>query len=350
VSDRLLTVSSSPHWRDAETIPRIMYGVVVALLPATVWGVWLYGVNALGVIAAAVVGAVGSEGLVQALTRKRVTALDGSAVVTGLLLALTLPPGVPLWLPFVGSVFAILVVKQAFGGLGHNFINPALAGRAFLQASWPVEVNTLWLNPRVHPGTLSGISGITQATPLEAMKGAFRTLGDPGASAAASEAARAIIQEYRGLSALTSLFYGSIGGCIGEVSAVFLLVGGLYMLARRYIGWSIPFSYVGTTAVLVWVFGGEGLFGGNPLFHVFGGGLFLGAFFMATDMVTSPITTKGKLVFGAGCGLLTVAIRIVGGYPEGVCYSILLMNLTVPLIDRHMRTRPFGAKQSGKRS
>jgi electron transport complex protein RnfD len=338
-----LTVSSSPHWRDAETIPRIMYGVVVALLPATAWGVWLYGANALGVVVAGVVGAVGSEALVQTLARKRVSALDGSAVVTGLLLSLTLPPGVPLWIPLVGSAFAIVVVKQAFGGLGHNFINPALAGRAFLQASWPVEVNTSWLPPRIHPGTLSGISGVTQATPLEAVKSAFRTLGDPDAGMQALDAARGVIQEYHGISALTSLFYGSIGGCIGEVSAVFLLVGGIYMLAKRYIGWSIPVAYIGVTGVLAWVFGGERLFEGNILFHLFAGGLFLGAFFMATDMVTSPITTRGRLIFGAGCGVLTVAIRILGGYPEGVCYSILLMNLTVPLIDRHVRTKPFGA-------
>ncbi len=346
MNSEALVVSSSPHWRDPETIPRIMYGVVVALVPATIWGIWLFGLPALGVVAAAVVGAVVSEAIVQRATRRPISALDGSAVVTGLLLALTLPPGVPLWLPFVGSAFAIVVAKQAFGGLGHNIVNPALAGRAFLQASWPVEVNTMWIVPRIHPGTLSGIAGVTQATPLETVKAAFRTLGDPAAGGEALEAARSVIQDYRGVSALTSLFYGSIGGCIGEVSAVFLLVGGLYMLARRYIGWSIPAAYIGTTGFLAWVFGGEGLFQGNVLFHLFAGGLFLGAFFMATDMVTSPITTKGRLLFGAGCGVLTVAIRILGGYPEGVCYSILLMNLTVPLIDRHIRTKPFGGGKS----
>jgi electron transport complex protein RnfD len=327
-----------------------MYGVVIALLPATAWGMWLYGYRAVGVVLASVVGAVVSEAIVQAAARKKITALDGSAVVTGLLLALTLPPGVPLWLPLVGAAFAIVVAKQAFGGLGHNFINPALAGRAFLQASWPVEVNTMWIAPRIHPGTLSGLSGVTEATPLEAMKGAFRTLADPLASGEALEAARGVVQGYRSLSALNSLFYGSIGGCIGEVSAVFLLVGGIYMLARRYIGWSIPVAYIGTTGLLAWIFGGEGLFAGNVLFHLFAGGLFLGAFFMATDMVTSPITMKGRLVFGAGCGVLTVAIRLLGGYPEGVCYSILLMNLTVPLIDRHMRTKPFGARKIEKHS
>ncbi len=350
MTEKLLTVSASPHWRDPETIPRIMYSVVVALLPACVWGIFIFGLHALGVLVAAIAGAVASEALVQALVGRKITALDGSAFVTGLLLALTLPPGVPLWLPVVGSAFAIVVAKQAFGGLGHNFINPALAGRAFVQASWPVEVNTFWIAPRIHPGTLSGLSGVTGATPLGAMKEAFRTLADPAATQQGVDAARHLIQEYRGLPALTSLFYGSIGGCIGEVSAVFLLVGGLYLLARRYIGWSIPVAYIGTTGLLAWVFAGGRPFTGNVAFHLFAGGLFLGAFFMATDMVTSPLTRKGRLVFGAGCGLLTVVIRILGGYPEGICYSILLMNLTVPLIDRHMRPRPFGAGKGGKRS
>ncbi len=302
-------MSSSPHVRASETTSRIMRDVIIALLPATAFGVYIFGLNVLMVVLVSVVFAMLTEAVIQLLMHKKVTVSDGSAAVTGLLLALNLPPSVPFWIPMLGSVFAIAIVKQAFGGIGHNFINPALAARAFLLASWPTLMTT-W--------TIPGADAVSAATPLGALK-----MGEA-------------------LSSYQNMFIGNIGGCIGETSAIALIVGGLYLIARRVIDPRIPVVYIGTVALFTWIAGPQGLFTGDALYHILGGGLMLGALFMATDYTTSPMSGTGKIVFAAGCGVLTSVIRLWGGYPEGVSYSIMIMNLVVPLIDKAFVPKRFG--------
>ena len=304
------TLSSSPHVRSADTTGRIMRDVLIALLPATVVGIYLFGLSALWVVLVSVASAMVSEALLQKLMRKKVTVSDGSAAVTGLLLALNLPPSVPLWLPVIGAVFGIAIVKQCFGGLGYNFLNPALAARAFLVVSWPTAMTT-WTMPA---------DAVSTATPLTAISVA-------GAGAPSPH---------------LDMFLGNIGGCIGETSAIALIIGGLYLIARRVIDPRIPVVFVATVAVFTWIAGPEGLFTGDALYHILAGGLMIGAFFMATDYATSPMSGSGKVVFAFGCGVLTSVIRLWGGYPEGVSYSILLMNLVVPLIDKALQPKKFG--------
>ena len=315
------TMSSSPHVRSSETTGRIMRDVLTALLPATACGVYLFGWNALMVVLVGVAAAVGTEALLQLLMRRKITALDGSAAVTGLLLALNLPPSVPFWIPLIGSAFAIAIVKQCFGGLGCNFLNPALAARAFLSISW-TSLMTTWSAP------IRTIGALTSAAPIDALSSAT-PLG--------------LLKDHTPLTnACLDLALGNVGGCIGETSAIALLLGGIYLVARRVIDWRIPGVYIATVAAFTWIAGPEGLFTGNALYNILAGGLMLGAIYMATDYVTSPISKTGKVVFALGCGILTGVIRLWGGYPEGVSYSILLMNLAVPLLDRAFRPRVFG--------
>ena len=304
-------MSSSPHVRSAETTGRIMRDVLIALLPATICGIYFFGWNAALVVIVGVAAAVGTEALLQLLMRRKVMVADGSAAVTGLLLALNLPPMPPelLWLPFIGSAFAIALVKICFGGLGHNFLNPALAARAFLVVSWPT-IMTTWTMPA---------DAVSSATPLTALKMG----GAP-------------------LSPYLDMAVGNVGGCIGETSAIALIIGGIYLIARRVIDWRIPGVYIATVAAFTWIAGPEGLFTGDALYHILAGGLMLGAIYMATDYVTSPISKTGKVVFALGCGVLTSVIRIWGGYPEGVSYAILLMNLVVPLLDKAFKPKMFG--------
>lgn len=302
------TMSSSPHVRSSESTRRIMLDVIIGLLPATVCGVYFFGWSALWVILVCVASAVLTEAVLQKLMHKKITALDGSAAVTGLLLALNLPPSVPLWIPFIGSAFAIAIVKQCFGGLGHNFLNPALAARALLVMSWPTFMTT-WTMP---------VDAVSTATPLTALK-----MGGT-------------------LSPYLDMAVGNVGGCIGETSAIALAIGGIYLLARRVIDWRIPGVYIATVALFTWIAGPNGLFTGDALYHILGGGLFIGAIFMATDYTTSPMSNAGKIVFALGCGILTSVIRLWGGYAEGVSYSILLMNLGVPLLDRAFKPSVFG--------
>lgn len=310
-SQRLI-VSSSPHVRSESTVSSIMLDVVIALIPAIVAAAMFFGIRALFIIGVSVAAAVLTEALIQRLMKKPVTINDWSAVVTGLLLAFNLPPSAPWWLAVIGSAFAIAIVKQLFGGLGYNFLNPALAARAFLLASWPVRMTT-WTQP--------GADAVTTATPLAILKG--------------TEAAGQ-------LPSLMSMFIGNIGGTIGETSALALLIGSAYLLYKRVINWRIPIIYIATVAVLTWILGPDGAFTGKPLYHVLGGGLILGAFFMATDYVTSPVTPLGQIIMGLGCGILTAVIRLYGGYPEGVSYSILFMNVATPLIDRYTVPKKFG--------
>jgi electron transport complex protein RnfD len=235
--------------------------------------------------------------------------LDGSAILTGLLLAYNLPPSTPFWIPVIGGVVSIVLGKQIFGGLGQNIFNPALVGRAFLQISWPVYMTT-WKNPRWWPDAISS------ATPL------------------AKEAAQHFTY--------MDLFLGNRAGCIGEVCVIALVIGALFLLVTKIISLHIPLSFIGTVGVITWVFGKDGFFKGDFIFNILAGGIILGAFFMATDYVTSPLTKKGKIVFGIGCGVLTAIIRLRGSYPEGVCYSILFMNAAVPIIDRFTRAKKYG--------
>lgn len=316
-------VGSSPHIHAPLDTRKIMAWVLVSLLPAGAAGVWFLGSSSLAVIATCVIVCVGSEFLWQRLAGQRVTVSDLSAAVTGLLLAYNLPPTIPLWMAACGSVFAIVLVKQFFGGLGGNIVNPALAARAMMLISWPVAMTT-W--------TVQGVSG---ATPLAFLKGMSATAAVSQATSAATEAASSTSPA---LHALWNLFIGNVGGCIGETSAAALLLGGAVLIWRGIISWRIPVVYIATVAVLSLAFGRAG----GPLYEVLVGGLMLGAFFMATDYTTSPMTARGQFVFAAGCGLLTALIRTFGGYPEGVSYSILIMNLTVPLIDRLTVPRILG--------
>ncbi|MDR2861602.1 MAG: RnfABCDGE type electron transport complex subunit D [Syntrophobacterales bacterium] len=332
-----LIVSAAPHLKTSDSVEKVMYSVVIAMLPALAGAVYYFGWRALWVTAIAVVTAVLTEAAVQKFRKVRITALDGSAVVVGMLLAFNLPPSVPWWMPVAGTFFAVAIGKHAFGGLGMNPMNPALLGRAFLMASWPVYMTTGWSVPQA--GTAEGVVAVTGATPLATVKAAMADL----AAGVNVEQSRLIIDSVNTTETYLSLFFGSIGGCIGETSVLLLLIGAAYLFYKQYINYRIPLSFIGTVAVLAWVFGGEGYFTGDFLFHVLTGGLVIGAFFMATDMVTCPSTPWGQLVFGMGCGLLTVFIRLVGGYPEGVCYSILLMNLATPFLDRYTKPKIFGA-------
>lgn len=323
-----LTVGSSPHIHAPLDTQKIMAWVLASLLPAGAAGIWFLGLSSLGVIVTCVAVCVGSEFLWQKLAGQRVTVSDLSAAVTGLLLAYNLPPTIPLWMAACGSVFAIVLVKQFFGGLGGNIVNPALAARAMMLISWPVAMTT-W--------TVQGVSG---ATPLALLKWAA-TSAEPAASAvsqATSAAASAAEAASPALPSLWDLLIGNVGGCIGETSAVALLLGGALLIWKGIVSWRIPVVYIVTVAVFSLAFGRSG----GPLYEVLTGGLMLGAFFMATDYTTSPMTAKGQLLFAAGCGLLTALIRTFGGYPEGVSYSILIMNLTVPLIDRLTVPRILG--------
>jgi electron transport complex protein RnfD len=331
------TISPPPHIKEKIATPQAMYDVVIALIPAFLVAIYFFGLNAIITVAVAVIFACLSEIGARKLFGKKPSLGDGSAIVTGVLLAFTLPPTTPWWMVVVGSFVAIVIAKEVFGGLGANIFNPALIGRAFLMASWTVPMTT-WVKPlwweatsfadilygkldtgfrlsSLTSGTLT-LDAITSPTPLALVK--------PGLKIAET------------LPTYASLFFGNIGGSLGETSALALLIGGLYLLYKGHITWHIPVSYIATVGILM------ALLGQDPLYHILAGGLILGAFFMATDWVTSPITNRGRVIFGIGAGVLVVAIRLWGGYPEGVAYSILLMNAATPLIDKYVKPRRFG--------
>ncbi|MFQ5454835.1 MAG: RnfABCDGE type electron transport complex subunit D [Nitrospirota bacterium] len=326
MEEKELIVSPWPHIKSDVTIPKLMYGVIIALLPAALVSIYFFGISALQVILVCIIVSIVTEGVFQKIIGEDITINDGSAALTGLLLGMNLPPGAPWWLSLVGSVIAIAIGKHVYGGLGHNPFNPAIVARVFLLISFPLQMTT-WQRP--HP-ILSGVDVTTGATPLGDLQTARMMntgLGD---------AARFNIID--GL-------WGNMGGSLGEVSAAALLIGALYLLYKRYITWHIPLSMIGTVVVfsgIFWLIDPSKY--ANPLFHLFTGGLMIGAFYMATDMVTSPITIKGQLIFGVGCGLLTIIIRMWGGYPEGVSFAILLMNAVTPLIDKNIISTRYGEK------
>ncbi|MDD5556808.1 MAG: RnfABCDGE type electron transport complex subunit D [bacterium] len=309
MSERVFILAPGPHVGTGDSVARVMWRVNIALLPALAWGVWSFGPAALALTAACVASCMAVEALVELLFGRAITVRDGSAVVTGLLLAFNLPPGAPLWFAPVGALVAIAVAKLAFGGLGFNIFNPALAARAFLMASYPARM-TSWR-------PYGAWDAVSAATPLGILK---ERLDLP-------------------LPSYADLFLGRVGGCIGETSALLLLAGAVLLLAGRDITWHTPASFLGALA------GMSLLVGADPLLAVLAGGAVLGAFYMATDMVTAPLSGGGRLVFGAGCGIITAVIRRWGGYPEGVCYSILLMNAFTPLIDRCTQPRRFGSRR-----
>ena len=324
---QLLHLSSSPHIRHNGSVPDIMRWVVIALIPSFIASILIFGLRALQITILSVCTSVLTEWLIVKLMKRKPTINDFSAVITGLLLGFSLSPLVPWWMVIIGAVFSIGVAKMAFGGLGGNFINPALAGRAFLMASYPAAM-TQWMAPRW--GTLSGTDAITDATPLVNFKTAMLN---------------GFNLDFHQV--IPNLFFGSTGGCVGETSIIALLIGAAILLSMRIISFRIPLSFIGVVLILNWIFNGTGhLFTYDslliPLYQILAGGLMLGAFFMATDPVTSPVTPKGQLIFGAGCGVLTFLIRKFGGYPDGAAYSILLMNLVVPHLDRYTRPKIYG--------
>ena len=312
VENKLLTVSAPPHIYGNDSIERRMRDVLIALTPAMFFAIYFYGVPAIITTAIAVISAMAAEFLFQRIMNRKSTVGDYSAALTGLLLAFNLPPAIPLWIPVLGSFFAIIVVKQLFGGLGSNFMNPALAARAFLLTSFPVHMTSWTLAP----------DAVTGATYLGRIKheGFIPQQAD-----------------------YMNLLFGNMGGTIGEVSAAALIAGGIYLLVRRVINWRIPVFYIGSFVVFGYIFARDGLFNSSfILFEVLAGGLLLGAIYMATDYATAPISHRGRIIFAIGCGFLTVMFRFHGGYPEGVSYAILIMNLFVPMIDKYVRPSVYG--------
>ncbi len=329
-----LLVSTSPHVVNGETIPRIMFNVILALTPACLVSLYYFGYYAAKVLILSTVFCIGMEYVWQKLLHKPVTIADGSAAVTGILLAMNLPPSAPWWLILIGSLLAIIIAKQIYGGLGYNPFNPALVARVALLISFPVQMTT-WI--KATP-LFSGVVAETTATPLGMLQAAIKSGGGIPANVMAQidPNARHLLDWFTGHQS---------AGSLGEMSALALLIGGLWLIYKRYIHWQVPVAFIGSVFVftgIFWLIDPSRYF--PPTFHILTGGLFLGAFFMATDMVTTPVTRKGVLVFGLGCGLITCLIRLWGSYPEGVSFAILLMNAVTPLLDRWFKPKVFGRK------
>ncbi len=325
-----LIVSVSPHVKSDVTTKSIMWWVNLSLLPGFAFGAYYFGPKAIYITALCIITCILSEWAFQKITERPVTISDGSAFLTGLLLGMNMPASAPFYIPIIGSLAAVVITKQLFGGLGYNIFNPALLGRAFILITWPRAMTT-WTAP---DAALTKLDAVTAATPLGLLK---------------EEGMAKLLAAFGDKTNLyTELFVGHTAGSIGEVSALGLLIGASVLLYKRYITWHIPLSFIGTVALVAWIGGGEGWFNGDPLVHVLSGGLILGAFFMATDYVTAPSIRKGQIIFGIGCGLITMLIRLKGGYPEGVMFAILLMNCFTPMIDRNLRSRVFGMQKKPK--
>lgn len=318
--DEKFIVSSSPHIRSNEDTSYIMKHVIIALIPAALASIYFFGLIAIKVIIFCIIGSVASEYLFQKISKKESTIYDYSAVVTGILLAFNLPASIPWWMCIMGSAFAIIVVKMVFGGIGHNFMNPALGARIFLLASFPVAM-TSWIKPVT---SLSNIDALTTATPLSFLK----------------EGTQRLVELSNNNITLIDTIIGNIGGCIGETCAVFIIIGGIYLIHKKIINYTIPLFYILTVFLLTFLLGGFNI--DFALFQMFTGGVMLGAFFMLTDYTTSPMSTKGQIIYSVLAGIITVVIRMYGGYPEGVSYSIVLVNVITPLIDKFVRPRTFG--------
>ncbi|PRY96970.1 RnfABCDGE type electron transport complex subunit D [Marinilabilia salmonicolor] len=325
-----LVVSPSPHVHSGDSVSKNMYGVIIALIPALLASLWYFGIGALIVTLTAIVACVLFEWIIQKYLMKTTPSIsDGSAALTGLLLAFNLPTNIPIGLIIIGAAVAIGIGKMSFGGLGNNPFNPALVGRVFLLISFPVQM-TSWPVPVT--SRFQYLDATTGATPLSVMK--------EGLSSGASFSE--IMSE---IPSYLNLFMGNMGGSAGEVAGIALVLGGIYLLVRKIITWHIPVSVIGSIAVFTAIlhFASPDAYAG-PLFHILTGGVLLGAFFMATDYVSSPMSKRGMLLYGVGIGVITVLIRVYGSYPEGVSFAILIMNAFVPLIDRYMKPKRFGEK------
>jgi len=316
-----------------------MWTVVACLVPPLLLSIFIFGIQVLLITAVSVISCMAVEAVSQKLLGRPVTVRDGSAALTGMLMAFVIPPGVSFLVPILGAVMAIYIGKHLLGGLGYNIFNPALLGRAFLLATFPVAMTSAWLPPLTDGAIFTYLSGgldaVSTATPLAVMK----------------EQGMAVFYETFGSSneIYLSFFLGWRPGCIGETSGILILLGGFYLMYRGYITWYIPVSLLGSLALLTWIFGGETLFSGDPLLAMLTGGAMLGAFFMATDYVTSPSTRTAQMVYGAGIGALTVLIRLKGGYPEGICYAILLMNPLSTVLDGWFKPKRFAAPVGGEK-
>ncbi|MBN2343429.1 MAG: RnfABCDGE type electron transport complex subunit D [Deltaproteobacteria bacterium] len=337
-----LIVSSSPHAHSGKTTASIMWTVLAALVPAAAYSVYLFGLPALTVLLATTVFCVIFEGLSNFMMGKPVTLKDGSAALTGIILALTLPPGLPLWICGVGAFVSIVVAKSVFGGLGQNPFNPAMTGRVFLLIAFPAPL-TKWLVP-------TGTGEMLFNKPVSAFDAAGNLVSAGAANVDAITAATPLgllseegAKAVMGMDTSTEFLIGQINGSLGETSGILLLAGGIFLLTRKIISWHIPVSFMAAVAAIAAITHAV-----NPehyagaLFHLLTGGVFLGAWFMATDYVTSPMFTRGKLIFGAGCGVLTMVIRLWAGYPEGVSFAVLLMNACVPIINMYTKPKKFG--------
>ncbi len=330
MSNQLLTLSPSPHVKNDQTITKIMYGVVIAMIPAMIISFLYFGFGAIKVTVVAVISCLVIEAIIQKyLMKTAVTINDGSALVTGILLAFNLPSNLPCWMIIVGSLAAIGIGKMSFGGLGNNPFNPALVGRVFLLISFPAQM-TSWPKPNFL--NFSFADAETGATALGIMKDGLKA-GTP------------ITELLKEIPSYSEMFLGQVNGSLGEVSALALIIGGLYMLYKKIITWHIPVSFIGTVFAvsgILYLFNDQQF--ANPLFHMISGGLILGAVYMATDMVSTPMTKSGMILFGIGCGLLTIVIRMFGAYPEGVSFAILIMNAVAPIINIYIKPKRFGVK------
>jgi len=325
MADKFL-VSFSPHDRDPMTTDKVMFLVVLALVPSMLASVYFYGMYAVKGYVLTAFFCVAFEYLFDKASGKKTQIKDNSALLTGILLAMNMPAGAPWWIMLIGAFVAIIVSKAVFGGLGQNPFNPALVARIFLLIAWPAEM-TAWIVPKTVSAGLN-FDAVSTATPLGAMKADLLAKGHIAAE---------------NIAPLSDQLLGSVSGCMGGDSAVFVLIGGLFLLKTRVISWHIPVSFIGTVFVLTgvyWLISPDQTI--NPLLHIMSGGVMLGAFFMATDYVTSPMIKKSQIIFGIGCGLITVVIRLFGSYPEGVGFAILIMNAFVPLLDNYMRPKSFG--------
>lgn len=332
-----LIVSVSPHVKSDETTSRIMWTVSIALMPASLAGVYFFGLKALFITSLSIISCMVFEQWYMKMVGKKSVLSDGSGFLTGLLLGMNMPAS--LWsfspftvhVPVIASFVAIVITKQLFGGLGFNVFNPALIGRAFALISWP-KAMTIWNEPAA---VFLAMDAKTTATPLGILK---------------EEGLAKLIEVFGDkMNLYMHLLSGNRAGSIGETSAIAILIGGLFLLYKKYISWHIPVSFLATAAAMAWIFGGkEGLFQGDPIIHLISGGMMLGAWFMATDYVTSPSVRNGQILFGIGCGFLTMIIRLKGGFPEGVMFAILIMNCFAPLIDRSFRAKVFGAVKQEK--
>ncbi len=326
---RKFIVSIGPHVHDTESTAKIMWTVSAALLPAALMSVYYFGLPAIMVILVCIVTSLLTEAGMQWLLKKPITLSDGSAFLTGLLLAMNLPSNVPFYIPLVGAFVAIMIAKHLFGGLGFNIFNPALIGRAFVLVSF-AKIMTTFVAP---VSSFMALDAKTSATPLVVLK---------------EEGMAKLLEIYHTNGELyRDLLTGNRAGSLGETSVIALLLGAAYLMMKRYITWHIPIPFIATVGVLTWIFGGKaGLMTGDPIFHMMSGGLILGAFFMATDYVTGPSIRNAQIVFGVCAGALTTLIRLKGGYPEGVMFAILLMNCFAPLLDRGMRSPVFGKTEA----